>query len=516
MKTSAARHSAASATAFVSPRAAAQPDQRPATVVQRQLQQAIDASPRQVAQRQQAARLAARPNKTGLPDQLKAGMEHLSGHSLDDVRVHYNSGQPAQLQALAYAQGTHIHVAPGQEHHLPHEAWHVVQQKQGRVKPTLQLRGVHVNDNTALEHEADVLGTKALQLKSMPATASRPAPASTGAVVQRIKNVPDMPGHVEVGYDEQLPQNDGYNYVQVGSGPSGRIYRQVPVPYQRTPTASASATSSPATGSNYNTNGTENNKGGLVTPNSSPFFPAEGAVDAATYSRNGYSRIIGPDDLEDNAMASVNGMKQKGANIIKALTGGASFQQTMQEQGRLVQDDPRVTHYLAIHTGKQLTEAALSTAASLGTGGASSIVQSGMGIVGKAGLGAEFHRQAAGLQAHNDKMRPDVHSQADQAQLHPQELIGALQSMGTHYAGDATADGVASLAKMIPLVGSLLGGAKSLGKAALGSSQHEALTTILQHAQADHPGALSALDLLGVPREVALANGGEKVLKTRL
>jgi hypothetical protein len=27
---------------------------------------------------------------------------------------------------------------PGQEQHLPHEAWHVVQQKQGRVKPTGQ------------------------------------------------------------------------------------------------------------------------------------------------------------------------------------------------------------------------------------------------------------------------------------------------------------------------------------------------------------------------------------------
>ncbi|HCC51392.1 MAG TPA: hypothetical protein DEQ30_04490, partial [Porphyromonadaceae bacterium] len=72
-------------------------------------------------------------NKTGLPDDLKTGIENLSGYSMDDVRVHYNSGKPAQLQALAYTQGTDIHVAPGQEKHLPHEAWHVVQQKQGRV-----------------------------------------------------------------------------------------------------------------------------------------------------------------------------------------------------------------------------------------------------------------------------------------------------------------------------------------------------------------------------------------------
>ena len=70
-------------------------------------------------------------NRTGMPDRLKAGIESLSGMSLDNVKVHYNSSQPAQLNALAYAQGSDIHVAPGQEQHLPHEAWHVVQQAQG-------------------------------------------------------------------------------------------------------------------------------------------------------------------------------------------------------------------------------------------------------------------------------------------------------------------------------------------------------------------------------------------------
>jgi hypothetical protein len=80
---------------------------------------------------------APRANNTGLPDQLKSGIESLSGLSMDHVRVHYNSAQPAQLNALAYAQGSDIHLAPGQERHLPHEAWHVVQQAQGRVRPTL-------------------------------------------------------------------------------------------------------------------------------------------------------------------------------------------------------------------------------------------------------------------------------------------------------------------------------------------------------------------------------------------
>lgn len=102
-------------------------------------------------------------NKTGLPDNLKAGIENLSGIAMDNVRVHYNSSKPAQLQALAYTQGTDIHVAPGQEKHLPHEAWHVVQQMQGRVKPTMQMKGVQINDDEGLEREANVMGESAWQ-----------------------------------------------------------------------------------------------------------------------------------------------------------------------------------------------------------------------------------------------------------------------------------------------------------------------------------------------------------------
>ncbi|WP_244904578.1 DUF4157 domain-containing protein [Cellvibrio mixtus] len=109
------------------------------------------------------AQLEQKPNNTGLPDNLKSGIENMSGFSMDDVKVHYNSDKPAQLNAHAYAQGTDIHVAPGQEQHLPHEAWHVVQQKQGRVQPTMQMKaGVPVNDDTGLEHEADVMGARAL------------------------------------------------------------------------------------------------------------------------------------------------------------------------------------------------------------------------------------------------------------------------------------------------------------------------------------------------------------------
>jgi hypothetical protein len=117
---------------------------------------------------------AAQPNNTGLPDNLKSGIENLSGYSMDDVKVHFNSDKPAQLNAHAYAQGTDIHVAPGQEQHLPHEAWHVVQQKQGRVQPTMQMKaGVPVNDDAGLENEADVMGAKAFSRSDIKSTVSQ-------------------------------------------------------------------------------------------------------------------------------------------------------------------------------------------------------------------------------------------------------------------------------------------------------------------------------------------------------
>lgn len=111
--------------------------------------------------------LQQKQNDTGLPDDLKTGVEELSGYSMDDVKVHYNSDKPAQLNALAYAQGTDIHIGSGQEKHLPHEAWHVAQQKQGRVQATMQMKeGIPVNDDSGLEKEADEMGAKALQTKT--------------------------------------------------------------------------------------------------------------------------------------------------------------------------------------------------------------------------------------------------------------------------------------------------------------------------------------------------------------
>ena len=158
------------------------------------------------------------PNKTGIPDNLKTGMESLSGMPLDDVNVHYNSEKPAQLQALAYAQGTDIHLGPGQEEHLPHELGHVVQQKKGTVKPTMQMmgksEGVPVNDDPQLEREADLMGGEALQMKanekeSNPAIDQLKrgisALSSGKGPVQREEDP-----YAESSYEEEAPVSDPY------------------------------------------------------------------------------------------------------------------------------------------------------------------------------------------------------------------------------------------------------------------------------------------------------------------
>ena len=131
---------------------------------------------------------SAQTNATGLPADLKSGIETLSGVSMDGVQVHYNSPRPAQLDALAYAQGRSIHLAPRQERHLPHEAWHLVQQSEGRVKPTTKFGGVAINDDPSLERQADVMGARAARVtkSSRSTVAGAPGPSSTSATVQRL------------------------------------------------------------------------------------------------------------------------------------------------------------------------------------------------------------------------------------------------------------------------------------------------------------------------------------------
>lgn len=102
---------------------------------------------------------AGRPNLTGIPTQMKLDFERRSGLSFDDVRVHYNSGKPARLRALAYTRGTQVYMGPGQERHLRHELGHVIQQKRGFSRYDTMENGVPVSNNPEVERQADLLGS---------------------------------------------------------------------------------------------------------------------------------------------------------------------------------------------------------------------------------------------------------------------------------------------------------------------------------------------------------------------
>ena len=100
---------------------------------------------------------------------VQAKMERSFQQDFSDVKVTENSAEAQNMGALAFTQGQDVHFAPGQynpnssagQELIGHELTHVVQQKQGRVKATQQAKGVAVNDDPALEQEADVMGRKA-------------------------------------------------------------------------------------------------------------------------------------------------------------------------------------------------------------------------------------------------------------------------------------------------------------------------------------------------------------------
>jgi hypothetical protein len=137
----------------------------------------------------------------GLPAALQSGIHALSGVSLRGVRVRYNSPEPARMGALAYTQGADIHVGPGQERHLPHEVWHVVQQAQGRVRATRQLRGgPDINDDPRLEREADVMGARAAALTGRGLPAGVRNAAGAGALPAAAAVIQQRPADIFMSY----------------------------------------------------------------------------------------------------------------------------------------------------------------------------------------------------------------------------------------------------------------------------------------------------------------------------
>jgi hypothetical protein len=144
-----------------------------------------------------------------LPEPLRAGVESLSGLAMDDVRVDYDSPKPKALNAMAFTEGPHIFVGPGQREHLAHEAWHVVQQKQARVTG-LREDGDHaVNDDPTLETEASLMGARAESLGPAEGAPPVAVPLPSAPPVAQLK----IPGLEDINGPDDIPDDWVDKYI---------------------------------------------------------------------------------------------------------------------------------------------------------------------------------------------------------------------------------------------------------------------------------------------------------------
>jgi hypothetical protein len=131
-----------------------------------------------------------------LPAPVQRKMEDAFDFDFSSVRVH-QGGEAQAMGAHAFTQGTDVHFAPGQydpasargQELIGHELAHVVQQSEGRVQATTQMKGVGLNDDSSLEREADDWGARAARGESVDRGGSAASASSaSGAPVQRFKD----------------------------------------------------------------------------------------------------------------------------------------------------------------------------------------------------------------------------------------------------------------------------------------------------------------------------------------
>ncbi|MEM9489334.1 MAG: DUF4157 domain-containing protein, partial [Myxococcota bacterium] len=140
-------------------------------------------------------------------------METSLGADFSDVRIH-EDGEAKRLGTLAFTRGADIHFAPGQyqpnssqgQELLGHELTHVVQQSRGRSATRVHAQGMSINDDAALEREADDMGRRAA--RGQPASTpgrQRATPAPPSRVIQAK---PDPTVSSELDAMELAPINE--------------------------------------------------------------------------------------------------------------------------------------------------------------------------------------------------------------------------------------------------------------------------------------------------------------------
>lgn len=334
---------------------------------------------------------------------------------------------------------------------------------------------------------------------------------------------------------------DGYEYELVGND-KGLIYRRRLRSHQGAPQRPPSK---PTKTTSYGTFPLDTTGGGVVTPNPSAHFPQQAALDYATYAMNvqnpvtlpelitkGYSgagRMIDGSDVEslldqlqggvDKLAKDVGGeVKVVGASLASKLRAlflggdGTTMVEEREVRERLqdVTDDPRVIHYLLLHSRGNLSRTGISFVLSkLSLGVTATVEKIGSGIA-IGGLDKALLDLVKALEDENGQV-----TSSDQRKPHPDELMGAIGGLAKHYGASM----VVEFLKAIPLyVGTGVGLAQTASRSLLGTidDPKAACTIIRRYLVLGNSGAVRIVKLLGVPEEVVMARGGEKVLMARL
>jgi hypothetical protein len=133
-------------------------------------------------------RLLESRSASGLAPRTRDRLERAFDTDLSSVRVEHRP-EVAAIGARAYTRGERISVAPSQrldtaagQELLTHEVAHVVQQRQGRVRPQVQFGAVGFNLDAGLETEADTVARRVSS--GRPAGMAAAESRATGAVAQ--------------------------------------------------------------------------------------------------------------------------------------------------------------------------------------------------------------------------------------------------------------------------------------------------------------------------------------------
>ncbi|MCU0430829.1 MAG: DUF4157 domain-containing protein [Cytophagaceae bacterium] len=144
-----------------------------------------------------------------MPEEVQAKMENSFGEDFSDVAIHDNSAQAEDLGAKAFAQGKDVHFAPGEfqpntkqgQELIGHELTHVVQQKDGKVHGSEVHGKDMVNQDPALEKEADDAGKLASEGKSVEVK---------GGAINSTVQMFEAPGH-EAAERTALTEGDKFS-----------------------------------------------------------------------------------------------------------------------------------------------------------------------------------------------------------------------------------------------------------------------------------------------------------------